>query len=102
DGFVIGRAIGTLKKTATESDIEPLVRAAAAHPELAGEVVAALHYGSDFRAKVLPHLREFCKHADPAVRARAIAAVASDAPDAAADELRAGLAERVRIVRDSS
>ncbi len=102
DGFVIGRAIGVLKKTAEEADIEPLVRAATTHPELAGEVVAALSNGSRFRDKVIPHLQKFCRHTDPAVRARAITALWTDGPDAAGMELRAGLTDPIATVREST
>ena len=98
DGFVVGRAIGALKKEGDAANVEPLVKAAAAHPELAGEVVDALGYGTA-REKALPHLREFCRHKDPAVRAKAVAEVCDVAPDEAAAEVRAGLTDPVGTVR---
>lgn len=102
DGFVISRAVGILKKTTTTADVEALVQAATAHPELASEVVAALSYNSQLRDKTLPHLRNFCHHNDPAVRARAIAAVGYSAPDSVTDELQTGLKDTAAIVREAA
>jgi HEAT repeat protein len=101
DGFVVGRAIGALKKADDPASIEPLVKAAAAHPELAPEVIAALNYGSSAREKALPHLREFCRHKDPAVRAAAIAAACYGASEVL-PELRAGLTDPVAVVREAA
>jgi HEAT repeat protein len=102
DGFVVGRAIGALKKGNDAANVEPLVRAAAAHPELTPEVVVALSYGSSIGQAALPHLRAFCKHADPAVRAKAVAAVRETATDESAEELRAGLADPAGVVRQTA
>jgi HEAT repeat protein len=102
DGFVVGRAIGALKKGNDAANVEPLVKAAAAHPELTPEVVTALSYGSSIGQAALPHLREYCKHKDPAVRAKAIAAVRETVPNESAPELRAGLGDPVGQVRQAA
>lgn len=101
DGFVVGRAIGALKKADDVASVEPMVKAAAKNPELAPEVIAAISYGSATKSKGLPHLREFCKHKDPAVRAKAITAVC-DSGSTVPPELRAGLADPVGIVREAA
>src|SRR5207248_2834471 len=102
DGFVVGRAIGALKKGNDAANVEPLVKAAAAHPELTPEVVTALSYGSQIGTAALPHLREYCKHKDSAVRAKAVAAVRETVPDECAPELRAGLTDPVAQVREAA
>jgi HEAT repeat protein len=102
DGFVVGRAIGALKKADDVASVESLVKAAAAHPELAPEVIGALSYGSTIRDKAMPHLREFCKHKDPAVRAKAVAAVCEAAGYDPPPELRAGLTDPASVVRESA
>lgn len=102
EGFVVGRAIGALKKSHDAASIKPMVDAAVKHPELAGEVIVALDYSSDLRAQALPHLRAFCRHPDPAVRAKAVtAACFPDSDDAAAD-VKAGLADPSAVVRQAA
>src|SRR6185437_252943 len=93
DGFVVGRAVGALKKSGELGNIDALVQAAAAHPELAVEVVAALSYGSAIRARSIEHLRQFARHPDPAVRAKAIQALSESANEAAVAPLQAGLGD---------
>jgi HEAT repeat protein len=102
DGFVAGRAAETLKKSDRPSNIEPLLKAAAAHPELTAEVVSVLSYGSETPKKALPKLREFCRHPDPEVRAKALAGLCDSAPEAPVEELRAALQDKAGVVREAA
>src|SRR5262249_54560275 len=88
-----------LKKADLSASVEPLVRAARAHPELTAEVVEALGYGPQVRGKAVGHLRAFFGHADPEVRARALAGLCSAEPEGADKELRAGLQDASSVVR---
>jgi HEAT repeat protein len=72
DGFVVSRAIPALSRLGLVSSVEPLLQAARKHPELAPEIVRKLSSPGQMSIKALPHLREFCKHPDPEVRAAAI------------------------------
>ena len=74
--------------------VEPLVKAAEKHPDLAASVLETLARGKTMRAKAIPYLRKFCKHGKPAVRAAAVTALCAAAPDDVADELLAALCTR--------
>ncbi len=67
--------------------VEPLVRAAEKHPELAAGVLEALANGQTMHAKAVPHLRKFCKHEKPQVRAAAVTALCTAALDDVENEL---------------
>ncbi len=99
DGFVISRAVEALTGADLVTAVEPLVETAQKHPELAPSVVAALAQGDKQRTKALPHLRTFCVHEAPTVRAAAIAALCQVVPDGAQDELKAAIADPEAKVR---
>jgi HEAT repeat protein len=99
DGFVVSRAVPGLGRSDLPAAVEPLVRAARKDPELAVEVIRALSSSSSMRPKALPHLRAFCTHPDPDVRAAAVAAVSQDPSDPGAEQLRAALQDRSGKVR---
>src|SRR5262249_32034109 len=82
--------------------VEPLAKVVQKHPELTVEVVQALAYGSTMRGKAVPHLRTFCAHADPEVRAAAITGLCNAAPDDVEKELRATLQDRTAKVRQAA
>ena len=73
DGFVVSRAIPALAAADLALAVEPLVRAAGKHPDLAPEIVRTLSNHGTMAATSIPHLRTFCRHADAEVRAAAIA-----------------------------
>ena len=79
--------------------VEPLVKAAAKHPDLAASVLKQLAEKDNMRQKAIPHLRKFCKHEKPQVRAAAIAALCTAASGDADDELFAALGDKESEVR---
>jgi HEAT repeat protein len=102
DGFVVSRAIPGLKRADLATAVEPLVRAARTHPDLATEVIRALSSGapvSPMRQKAVPHLRAFCAHPDPAARAAAVAALCDLETPGFEKELAAGLQDKSGQVR---
>ena len=91
DSFVVAKAVEGLADADMVVAVEPLVKAAEKHPDLAASVLETLARGKTTRAKAIPHLRKFCKHEKPAVRAAALTALCAAAPGDAADELLAAL-----------
>ena len=102
DSFVVGRAIKGLENANLETAIEPLVKAAKAHPDLAAEAVEALTQASGSHSKSLPHLREFAQHADPRVRASAVRGLASDPSSDFEPLVVAGLQDQESEVRQAA
>jgi hypothetical protein len=85
--------------------VEPLVKTAGKHPDLAASVLTMLAAGNKMRQKAIPHLRKFCKHEQPRVRAAAIAALCVATSDDVAEQLVAALGDKqteVRIAAASS
>jgi HEAT repeat protein len=73
DGFVVSRAIAAFKKGDRREAVEPMAKLVdRAEPLLAAQAVKALNTGGNTREAALPHLRRFCSHKEPAVRAAAI------------------------------
>lgn len=102
DGFVIGRAVGALKKTDLAASVDPMAEAAQKHPELAAEIVKAMAYGNQTKIKAIPHLRKFCAHEDAPVRAAAIFALCGSDAGNVEKELRAALEDKNIAVRRSA
>ena len=75
DGFVLSRAVNVLDNADLIAAVEPLARAAEAHPELAREVIASLSRGQKQRPMAVVHLRRFSSHANSKLRAAAINAL---------------------------
>jgi len=75
DGFVVSRAVAGLQGADVVAAVEPMVKAATAHPELAAEIARMMAESNKMRPKAVSHLRTFCSHAEPAVRAAAIEAL---------------------------
>jgi HEAT repeat protein len=97
DAFVVSRAVEGLSRADMVVAVEPLVRAAGKHPDLAPKIVAMLAEGQKMRIAALSHLRKFRKHDNPLVRAAAMGMIL---PGDTGDELAVGLqdpSDKVRI-----
>jgi HEAT repeat protein len=104
DGFVVAKAVEGLADADMALAVEPLVKVATKHPELAANVLTMLAGKSHMRQKAIPHLQKFCKHEKPQVRAAAIAALCTATSDVG-DEVLAALGDKesdVRIAAASS
>ena len=100
DAFVVSRAVDGLSQADMAVAVDPLVRAAARHPDLAPKIVEILAQGRTMKVAALPHLRKFRKHENPQVRAAALAGLCTIVPDEIGDETSAGLqdpSDKVRI-----
>ena len=82
DAFVVSRAVEGLSGADMAVAVDPLVRAAAKHPDLAPKIVEMLAQGQKMRVAALPHLRKFRKDANPQVRAAALAGLCTVLPNA--------------------
>ncbi|MHC4398166.1 MAG: HEAT repeat domain-containing protein [Planctomycetota bacterium] len=102
DAFVVSRAVEGLGNVDMIIAVEPLVQAAVKHPNLASQIVGILAAGDEMRPKALPRLRELFKHDDPVIRAAAVGGLRRAAPDAAHEEITAGLGDAESMVRIAS
>lgn len=99
DSFVVSRAVTALSSADLVVAVDPLIKAATQHPSLAAEIVKSLSEGEKKTAKTIPHLRKFCKHEQPEVRAAAITGLCSLVPTNVKDELRQTLKDPASPVR---
>ena len=99
DPFVISRAMEGLKHADLEADVEPLVRVAATHPNLAKDAVDVLVSGTHTRTKAIPALRKFTTDRNPNVRAAAIRGLVEAATADCASELLAAVQDKDSLVR---
>jgi HEAT repeat protein/thiol-disulfide isomerase/thioredoxin len=99
DAFVVAKAVEGLADADMVAAVEPLVKVANKHPELAANVMTMLAGKSSMRSKAIPHFRKFCKHENPKVRAAAIESLCLAASNDAADELLATLDDKESEVR---
>ncbi len=102
DAFVVSRAVEGLAGADLAIAVEPLVKAAAAHPELAASIVAMLARGEQMRPKAVPHLRRFARHEDAVIRAAAVTGLVQAVPHAAEEELAAGVDDSDSEVRTAA
>jgi hypothetical protein len=93
DAFVVAKAIEGLAHADLAVAVEPLARAATKHPDMAARILEMLAQGNNMRTKAIPHLRKFCAHELPKVRAAAITAICQAASDGAGEELLAALGD---------
>lgn len=101
DAFVVSRAVEALGQADLITAVDPLAKVALRHPDLAAKVIEALTTRSGL-TKAQEHLRNFCRHENPKLRAPAIAGLCRiDAQDVDA-ELRAALADQEPAVRISA
>jgi HEAT repeat protein len=102
DAFVVSRAVEVLGQADLITAVDPLAEVALRHPDLAAKVIEALTTNSSGQTKAEEHLRKFCRHENPKLRAPAIAGLCQiDAADVDA-ELRAALADSEPAVRISA
>lgn len=100
DNFVISKAVEGLSSADMVVAVDPLVKAAESHPDLALSIINILAAGQKMKAKALPHLRAFCKHENPEIRAAALTGIATAVQDDMQEEITAGISDpdsRVRI-----
>lgn len=102
DAFVVSRAVEALGQADLITAVDPLAKVAQRHPDLAAKVIEALTTTRSGLTKAEEHLRSFCRHENPKVRAPAIAGLCQiNAQDVDA-ELRAALADQESAVRISA
>jgi len=99
EGFVVSRAVQGLEHADMEVAIEPLVEAAAKHPDLASKIVQTLAGSSRMAGKAVPHLKAFLKHPTPAVRAAAVAGIVEVQTEACEEAVLGGLSDPAEPVR---
>jgi HEAT repeat protein len=103
DGFVVGRALTALKDGNLLLALEPLLRVADKHPELAAKVIETLSSGPSERpaimAKALPRLRKFASHPRVDVRAAVVKALGDPADKTIEPEVQAALSDPESEVR---
>lgn len=99
DAFVASRAAAALQRADTVLAVEPLVKAAEKHPQVAPEIIAALAQGSQMRKAALPHLRKFLTHASAPIRTAAIEALADVEEGGLEQEFAAALKDADAKVR---
>lgn len=102
DAFVVSRAVTALRGADMEVAVEPLVKAAEKHPDLAPEIIAILGRAQRMKLKALPRLRAFTKHPDAALRAAALEGLVQAAGGAMEEEILAGLADPESKVRTTA
>lgn len=98
DGFVVSKVVAGLKESDLATAVKPLAAAAEKHPDLAVEIVNVLANGSHSHSAT-PHLRRFCKHESPQVRAAAIGGLCIVLRNEAGKELREALTDPESMVR---
>ena len=99
DAFVVNRALSALTRIDTEEAVEPLVRTAVRHRDLAVQAIAILARGSQMRVKAIPHLREFLTSDDASLRAAAVTGLTVFDTEDLADVLRTALKDQESAVR---
>jgi HEAT repeat protein/thiol-disulfide isomerase/thioredoxin len=103
DGFVVGRALTALKTGNLLVALEPLLRVADKHPELAAKVIETLFSRTSevpaIKAKALPRLRKFAAHSRVDVRAAVVKALGDPAEKVIEPEVQAALADSESEVR---
>ena len=99
DGFVVSRALTAVAPPDLPDALDPLLRAAEKHPELAGEALTVILKGSAMRLRAVPRLRALLKHERPTLRAAAIVGLCAGDAENVAESLRAAFADPEREVR---
>ena len=99
DGFVVGRAMAAIRELDREDVVEPLIRVAEKHRDLAPRVIEILSDGSVKQARALPKIAGFAKDTLPGVRAAVVKALGNAGSAAIEPEVRAGLDDPDSLVR---
>ena len=101
DPFVISRAMEGLRRSDTVSIVEPLIKVATTHPDLAKDAIKTLVNGEHTRQRAIPALRKFASNKDPSIRAAAISGLVTAAPSECKDEVLTALQDKESQVRTS-
>ncbi len=99
DGFVIGRAMEALRELDREDMVNPLIRVAEMHRDLAPRVIEILASGQAKQAKARPMLARFAKDPNPSVRAAVVKGLGNSSLAEIEPEVRAGLDDPDGLVR---
>jgi HEAT repeat protein len=99
DAFVGAKAVEGLAHANMALAVEPLVKAAQKHPQLAPEIFTTLVSNSNMIQPAIPHIREFCKHSDADVRAAAVGALCQATTYDVEDEVLSALGDKESKVR---
>ncbi len=99
DAFVVSRAVAGLDVLSTADALDELIGTVQRHPALASEVINMLVGNSTYRNGLDDHLREFCKHENPDVRAAAIFGLIQHVKSDAEAEALTGLKDEESKVR---
>jgi len=102
DGFVVSRALQALKQVDLPSAVEPLAKAAVAHPELAMEAVKVLTHTDVMRKRAEPFLQKYVGHENPQLRAAVIAALIANDSENVEQIVVAGLTDPEPSVRQAT
>ncbi len=98
DPFVVSRAVEGLERSVTEVAIEPMLAAAEKHPQLAPQIIAAVS-GNGASVKLLrERLQQFSQHAEPSIRAAAVAGLHEVSPETMAQWGTAALRDEDQTV----
>jgi HEAT repeat protein/thiol-disulfide isomerase/thioredoxin len=103
DGFVVDRALTALKSGNLLVAVEPLLRVADKHPELAAKVIETLFRANTeapaIKEKALPRLRKFASHPRVDVRAAVVKVLGDPAEKIVEPEVLAALSDPDSEVR---
>ncbi|MGD0517897.1 MAG: HEAT repeat domain-containing protein [Thermoguttaceae bacterium] len=99
DAFVGAKAVEGLAHANMALAVEPLIKAAQKHPQLAPEIFTTLVSNSNMMQPAIPHIRKFCKHSDADVRAAAIGALCQAISYDVEDEILSALGDKESKVR---
>lgn len=101
DSFVASKAVEAVKESRIEAQAE-LAAVAERMPEIAPDALTTMATSEEGRAKAVPFLRKFTKHADAAVRAAALEALVECTQTNIAEELRAAFQDADTRVRQAA
>ncbi len=99
DGFVVAKAVEGLTNADMAVAVDPLVKAAQKHPQLAPDIFSMLVSHANMRQPAIRHIREFCKHEEPDIRAAAIGALCQAGEYDLEEEVLSALGDKESKVR---
>jgi HEAT repeat protein len=99
DGFVVSRAIVVLSKARLATTIEPLMKAAEKHPELAPEIIRTVTSDEGLGRTAVGQLTKMTSHENAKIRAAAVTALASLSPQTSSPQVVAALSDTDSSVR---
>jgi HEAT repeat protein len=99
DGFVVAKAVEGLANADMAVAVDPLVKAATKHHQLALDIFSMLVNHAKMRQQAIPHIRKFCKHEVADIRAAAIGALCQAGEYDVGEEVQAALRDKESKVR---